>query len=319
MAWILKSGVPNPQPASASASLVTTADRLALTAFMAVVIHVLVILGLGFAPPERERREQRSLDVLLVQRPSPTPPQETQYVAEADQEGAGESLEPPSAAAPTPKSAMRATLEAAPAPLPSLAPAGETEESDPPVRPAAAPLSQELVSRDHETPARSPGTELAESDDAAEPRADGSREAMLRARVMADLSAEIDQRLRAFEARPKRKWITARTREHAYAAYMEAWREKVERIGNLNYPEVARRAGLSGSLSLDVALNADGSVAAILLRRSSGEKVLDEAALRIVGLAAPFAEFPPSMREEIDILHIERTWQFSSGNRFNSR
>ena len=303
----------------ASSPMVTAADRLALTAFMAVVIHVLVILGLGFAPQERERREQRSLDVLLVQRPSPPPPQETQYVAEADQEGAGESLEPPSAAAPTPESAMRATLEDLAAPLPFLAPAGETDESDPPVRPAAAPLAQERVSRDHETPARPPGTELAESDDAAEPRADGSREAMLRARVMEDLSAEIDQRLRAFEAWPKRKWITARTREHAYAAYMEAWREKVERIGNLNYPEEARRAGLSGSLSLDVALNADGSVAAILLRRSSGEKVLDEAALRIVELAAPFAEFPPSMREEIDILHIERTWQFSSGNRFNSR
>ena len=319
MAWIPKSGFPNPRHASASASLVTTADRLALTAFMAVVIHVLVILGFGFAPQERERREQRSLDVLLVQRPSPTPPQEAQYVAEADQEGAGESLEPPSAAAMTPESAKRATLEATPAPLPSLAPAGETDESDLLVRPAAAPLSQELVSRDHETFARPPGTELADPDDAAEPRADGSREAMLRARVMEDLSAEIEQRLRAFEARPKRKWITARTREHAYAAYMEAWREKVERIGNLNYPEEARRAGLSGSLSLDVALNADGSVAAILLRRSSGKKVLDEAALRIVELAAPFAEFPSSMREEIDILHIERTWQFSSGNRFNSR
>ena len=142
--------------------------------------------------------------------------------------------------------------------------------------------------------------------------------ASLRARAMEDLSADIDRRLQAFGERPRRKWITARAREHAYASYMEEWRRKVERVGNLNYPQEARRLGLSGSLSLDVALNADGTVAEIVLRRSSGEVVLDEAAVRIVRLAAPFAELPSSIRDEVDILHIERTWQFSSRNRFNS-
>ena len=96
---------------------------------------------------------------------------------------------------------------------------------------------------------------------------------------------------------------------------MEAWRAKVERVGNLNYPDEARRRRLSGDLLLDVALRPDGSIHRILLRRSSGHTVLDDAALRIVKLAAPFAPFPKDIREETDILHVERTWQFLTSNR----
>ena len=331
---MLKGAFSVPGQATPYPLVVNAADRLGLTAFMALVIHVLVILGVGFAPQERDKREQRSLDVLLVQRPSPTTTEEAQFVAEADQQGARESPEAPSAPPIDSMDAVRATLEASPASPPPDSAAGFAQErmdSDSLSLPPAAPLAQKLVPREHRTLERAPGpaareeapllavTEFTEREDAAAPRAEDSGAATSRARLIEDLSAEIDQRLKAFEARPKRKWITARTREHAYAAYMEAWREKVERIGNLNYPQEARRLGLSGSLSLDVALNTDGTVAEVLLRRSSGEKVLDEAAVRIVELAAPFAEFPPSIRAEVDILHIERTWQFSSGNRFNSR
>jgi protein TonB len=91
---------------------------------------------------------------------------------------------------------------------------------------------------------------------------------------------------------------------------MEAWRAKVERVGNLNYPDDARKRQLSGSLILDVALNPDGSVNQITVRQSSGHKILDDAADRIVRLAAPFAPFPDDIRAETDILHITRTWQF---------
>ena len=320
---------------------VNAADRLALTVFLAVVIHVLVILGVGFAPQERERREQRSLDVLLVHKPDPNPPEEARFLAEADQHGAIEPREAPSAPAAASSGAVQATLEAPaladPPGPPGVAPAGEKAGADSLPLPPAAALAQKLVSREHQTLDRpawpalepsaresatlSPAKEFSATapNDMTEPKAEVSDAAISRARIVEDLKAEIDQRLKEFESRPRRKWITARTRAHDYAAYMEAWRTKVERIGNLNYPQEARRLGLSGSLSLDVALHADGTVAAILLRRSSGEKVLDDAAVRIVELAAPFAEFPPSIRREVDILHIERTWQFSSGNRFNTR
>ena len=134
--------------------------------------------------------------------------------------------------------------------------------------------------------------------------------------AIAALSAEIDRKLRAYAERPRRKWISARTREHKFAAYMDAWRRKVEHIGNRNYPDEAARRGLSGNLLLEVALNPDGTVEEIALRRSSGERVLDDAAIRIVKLAAPFSKFPESIAEEVDILHIERTWIFRSDNRF---
>jgi protein TonB len=136
---------------------------------------------------------------------------------------------------------------------------------------------------------------------------------------MATLNAQIEDKLRAYAERPRRKFINARTREYKYAAYMEAWRAKVERVGNLNYPDQARRENLSGSLLLDVALRPDGSIESVNLRRSSGYPVLDDAAMRIVRLAAPYAPFPADIREETDILHIERTWQFLGSNRLFAR
>ena len=140
-----------------------------------------------------------------------------------------------------------------------------------------------------------------------------------RSLAMASLSAEVDQRLNAYAKRPRKKWISARTREHKYAAYMDAWRTKVERVGNLNYPDEARRKRLSGELRLDVAIKADGNVDRVTVSKPSGHKVLDDAAIRIVRLAAPYARFPPSIRKETDILHIQRTWRFLSSNRFSGR
>lgn len=136
---------------------------------------------------------------------------------------------------------------------------------------------------------------------------------------IASLDAEIAARMEAKSKRPRRKFISATTHEYKFAAYMEAWRAKVERVGNLNYPDEARRDRLSGSLILDVALNADGSINEIVVRRPSGFPALDDAAIRIVKLASPYAAFPEEFRKDIDILHITRTWQFVSGDRFASQ
>lgn len=136
---------------------------------------------------------------------------------------------------------------------------------------------------------------------------------------IASLDAEIAEKMEAKAKRPRRKFISATTHEYKFAAYMEAWRAKVERVGNLNYPDEARRDKLSGSLILDVALNADGSINEIVVRRPSGFPALDDAAIRIVKLASPYAAFPEEFRKDIDILHITRTWQFESGDRFASQ
>ncbi len=100
--------------------------------------------------------------------------------------------------------------------------------------------------------------------------------------------------------------------------YLDAWQRKVEKIGNLNYPTRARQLNLSGSLSMKVAIRYDGSVVEISILESSGNKILDDAALKIVRLAAPFSPLPAEIRKTTDVLEIIRTWQFLPGNRIST-
>jgi len=131
------------------------------------------------------------------------------------------------------------------------------------------------------------------------------------AREMAHLQARISQQWDDYQKRPKRAFVGANVREYSFARYVEDWVTKVERIGNVNYPEAARRQGIYGSLKLTVAIYADGRIETIEVDRSSGSKVLDAAAARIVELAAPYAPFPEDMRKKADILSITRTWTFT--------
>ncbi len=131
------------------------------------------------------------------------------------------------------------------------------------------------------------------------------------AREMAQLQARISQQWDEYQKRPKRAFVGANVREYAFARYVEDWVAKVERVGNLNYPEAARRQGIYGSLKLTVSIYADGRIEAIEVDRPSGSKILDAAATRIVELAAPFAAFPEDMRKKADILSITRTWTFT--------
>ena len=140
-----------------------------------------------------------------------------------------------------------------------------------------------------------------------------------RGQEIAKLSAKIEEETTAYANRPRRKAISASTQDYRYASYMEAWRRKVEAIGNLNYPDEAKRQKLYGNLILRVAVRADGSLEEVRVLRSSGSKILDAAAVRIVHLAAPFAPFPPDIRKETDYLDITRTWQFLSNNRFGEK
>jgi protein TonB len=135
------------------------------------------------------------------------------------------------------------------------------------------------------------------------------------AREMAQLQASISQQWDAYQKRPKRAFIGANVREYAFARYVEDWVTKVERIGNVNYPEAARRQGIYGSLRLTVSIFADGRIETVEVDHSSGSKILDTAAIRIVELAAPYAPFPDDMRKKADILSITRTWTFTRSDR----
>ena len=128
---------------------------------------------------------------------------------------------------------------------------------------------------------------------------------------MAKLQPGIQRQSDSQSKLPRRKWISANTREYEYAAYMQAWVAKVERVGNLNYPDEVRRLKLVGDLIMTVGIKPDGSVENIEIRRSSGTPQLDQAATRIVRLTAPYSPLPEQISKKIDVLHITRTWRFS--------
>ena len=142
---------------------------------------------------------------------------------------------------------------------------------------------------------------------------DLARSALAIARMEAQIARNIDE----YNKRPRKQFVGARTAEYRFAQYVEDWRQKIEQIGNLNYPEAAR-GKLYGSLIVSVEINADGSVASAEVSRPSGKNILDQAALRIVRLAAPFAPFPPGIRRETDVISITRTWSFTQANQLQA-
>ena len=128
------------------------------------------------------------------------------------------------------------------------------------------------------------------------------------------LQAQIDKQIDEYQKRPRKKFIGANASEYRFARYEEDWRSKVERVGTLNYPAEAR-GKLYGSLRLTVTLKPDGTVASVELDRSSGLKVLDNAAFKIVRMASPFAAFPADIARDTDLLVITRTWFFGQGDK----
>ncbi|HFE37161.1 MAG TPA: energy transducer TonB [Gammaproteobacteria bacterium] len=139
------------------------------------------------------------------------------------------------------------------------------------------------------------------------------------AKMLATLNTDRGKQNKQYAKTPRRKFITAATKEYKYASYMESWRKKVEKVGNLNFPQAAKARNLAGSLILDIAINVDGTIRSYKIARSSGHKILDDAALNIVHLAAPFAPLPPDIRKETDVLHITRTWKFLDSDRLTTR
>ena len=135
-----------------------------------------------------------------------------------------------------------------------------------------------------------------------------------RSLAMLNLQAQIARQTQVYQERPRKRFIGANAREYRFAQYEEDWRAKIERVGTLNYPAEAR-GKLYGMLRLTVTIRPDGTVEAIDLDRSSGLKLLDQAAFRIVQMAAPFAVFPAEIRKDTDLLVITRTWFFAQGDK----
>jgi len=273
-------------------SPVTSTDRFTLTLFFAVVLHAMIILGITFGTPNADPPDNPlpTLDITVTNRSTP-PPEEADYLAQTSQDGGGnvtEKVRPQQA-------------------IPEQAPAVAQQQPAP--APTEVVTTTDSVTKILPQDTASPETERMDPTAA---------ELIERSMEMVNLSEEINQSMRAYARRPKQVYVSARTQEFKYANYMAEWVKKVERVGNLNYPDVARREGVSGKLLLDVALNPDGSVRNITLLKSSGHAAIDEAAIRIVNLAGPYPPFSPEISKEADILHITRTWEFSTSHHLKS-
>ncbi len=270
------------------------ADRLALTLFIATALHALVILGVSFDVFDDTPEDQTSptLDITVVNRQTTKPPEDYDYLAETSQDGAGnteEKVQP-----------QQQTVQQAPPP------AAAQESTPVETQVLTAETSRQRVRKKEEPRPEQQAEQTT------------ARELVNRSMEMLTLNQQINQTLQAYSKAPKSKFISARTKEFKYASYMRDWVAKVERVGELNYPDAARRQNLSGKLIVQVALYPDGRVREITIRKPSGHKILDDAAVRIVKLAAPFAPFPDSIKKETDMLYITRTWVFTSGNRLQS-
>ncbi|GIX34464.1 MAG: cell envelope biogenesis protein TonB [Lysobacteraceae bacterium] len=279
---------------------ITPADRLRATLTFSLLVHAMLVFGIGFAVDDPAPLIP-TLDVILAETRSPTPPDEADFLAASSQQGGGETDRPERPSEPT-----SADL---PKPTPGVAAVEQPQGAPTPVEATRQPVLT----------ARSDATELAlERRERPDLPLPDRRELIERSLEMARLAAEIERQSRAYAKRPKRKFISANTREYEYANYMRAWVARVERIGNLNYPEEARRRNVHGQLVMTVAVRRDGTVERIDIIQPSGYPVLDDAAIRTVRLAEPFPPLPES-KEPVDILHITRTWQFLPGGVLRNR
>lgn len=278
-------------------------ERVRVTLLFSALLHALVVFGVTFTH-EEPAASLPTLDVILIQTRTEEKPQKADFLANASQAGGGEAEEstrprqPVSSPVPKPDDGLAPQRQLAMAPEP---------------RPATPPPSVRTTAASDFSVQRSDDRRMV-------PRIEelSGRELIERSLEMARLAAEIERQSEAYARRPKRKFISANTEEYEYAAWMRAWVARVERIGNLNYPDEARTRRIAGDLVLTVAVRRDGSVERIDVIQGSGHAVLDDAAIRIVRLAEPFAPLPRTA-ENIDILHVTRTWQFLPGGVLRNR
>lgn len=274
-------------------------DVLTIALGVAALLHVFVIFGISFDSILEEMKTPPSVEVILVQESNSERPEEADYLAAFSQDGGGESED--NARPSTPFSSQQDFDTDGIASTPEVASAPETSE---PV--AETVLTSVFGDRDVLTEEKETEQRLVKPEKSVIVVEENLQ--------IAALEADIDRDNEEFAKRPRKKYLTARTHEQVSANYMYHWVEKVERIGNLNYPDQVRREQLAGAVILTVGIFKDGNIESVFIKESSGFKVLDDAARRIVSLSAPYEPLTGELAEQTDILYITRTWEFLSSN-----
>ena len=285
-----------------AALLADLKQPLARAVAFSLCLHAFVLFGIGFVLPDPSKRHNflQPLEVVLVNSKSSARPLKADALAQHNLDGGGNT----------------ADNKRASSPLPNLS----DDKQFTPEQSTQHLQRMEQQVKKLITQAKSMHNVPQESIE--KQRQDGTnmngRDLVQHALEIARLEAQITRDFSAYQKMPQRKFIGARTQEYRYAQYIEDWRIKVERIGNLNYPAQARQQKIFGQLRLTVSIRADGSLESVEVSKSSGQRILDAAAVRIVKLAAPYAPFPDDIRKETDVLSIVRTWTFTANDHLES-
>ena len=282
-------------------------SRLDVAILISLILHTVIVFGITFKLPSTKINNKATLlEVVLVNSKSKSEPHKANSLAQANLDGGGNTDDN-----------LRAKT---PFPLPP------THKQSVDISKAKQKTKQlELEAKKLMTAVNSKKI-IPQSNSRMEKSKKGEKtpdasDLIQRSREIIRLEAQIAKDYEAYQKRPKRKYIGARTKEYRFARYVEDWRVKVERIGNLNYPEAAKKDRLYGNLQLTVGIMANGKLESIEINRSSGNKILDQAAINIVKLAGQsgFAPFPPDISRDTDILHITRTWMFTRSDELMSK
>lgn len=275
---------------------------IAIALALSLALHAFMLFGIGFVLPDPRNAANllQPLQVVLVNSKSKSRPTNADALAQNNLDGGGN----------TPEDRI------AKSPLPTL----RDDKQFTPEQSAQRVQQLELEAKRLLTQSQSTYSVAQQKTRQQQEANDNTHgeDLMQRAMEIARLEAQISKDFDAYQKMPRRKFIGARTREYRFAQYVEDWRIKVERIGNLNYPEMARQKKIYGTLQLTVSIRADGSVESVEVTRPSGQPILDAAAQRIVKLAAPFSPFPSDIRRDTDILSITRTWSFTQSDKLES-
>jgi protein TonB len=276
--------------------------RFSLALGVSLLLHA-VVLSIHFKLPEAiNKATEHALDVILVNSKSAHRPEDAQAKAQANLDGGGNTDEDRRAKTPFPVD-------------PTVREGSDLVETKKRVAVLEAQQQQMLTQIRGDRAVRSDNrrNEQAPSGPPATTGVDLATAALNLARLEGQIARNVED----YNKRPRKKFIGARVEEYRFAQYVEDWRQKVERIGNLNYPDAAK-GRIYGRLVMTVVIRSDGSLDRVELNRSSGQPVLDKAARRIVEMASPYAPFPKAIRRDTDIIEITRTWSFTTSDRLQA-
>jgi protein TonB len=275
-------------------------DSLLLALFLAAVLHIFILLGINFTIPKQEKIN-RPIEITLASTPTKKAPKKAKYLAQDNQIGSGEKIKKPK-------------------PLQQKLPSQGDSQKRKPIKRKSQVASKPKAIQKQITQKKAKKKIVTTKIQKPTPekiRPEISSNTLQQ--QIAQLGAKIRHSQKSSE-KTKVKFVNqVSTHKYLAAQYMKDWEAKIERTGNLNYPEVAMRKGFSGSLTMDVGINPDGSIYSMRITKSSGIKALDDAAKRIVRLSAPFAALPADLLKELDVLAIPRVWKFSDESGMTTR